>query len=98
VTPYNARVRARRGDRARIVLAVVLVLFTALVGILGWAPPAKAQAGPGTTSIPVNLAPPARGCVDARPNDRALDDEPGASTIGSRSLIRAASDRAAPLA
>jgi pilus assembly protein CpaC len=38
---YGAR--ARRGDRARLLLAIVLIVFTALVGILGWAPPAKAQ-------------------------------------------------------
>ncbi len=41
--PYGARSRARRGDRARILLAIVLIIFTALVGILGAAPAAKAQ-------------------------------------------------------
>ena len=42
-TRYVVRARPRRGDRARIVLAIVLILFTALVGVLGWAPAAKAQ-------------------------------------------------------
>jgi hypothetical protein len=37
-THYGAR--ARKGDRARIVLAIMLIVFTALVGILGFAPPA----------------------------------------------------------
>ena len=37
------RARARRGDRARVVLAIVLIVFTALVGVLGWAPAAGAQ-------------------------------------------------------
>jgi pilus assembly protein CpaC len=41
--PYGARSRARRGDRARVLLAIVLIVFTALVGILGAAPAAKAQ-------------------------------------------------------
>jgi hypothetical protein len=41
--PFGARARARRGDRARIFLAIVLIVFTALVGVLGWAPAAKAQ-------------------------------------------------------
>jgi pilus assembly protein CpaC len=41
--PYGARARTRRGDRARMLLAILLIVFTALVGILGWAPPAKAQ-------------------------------------------------------
>lgn len=41
--PYSIRSRARRGDRARILLAIVLIIFTALVGILGAAPVAKAQ-------------------------------------------------------
>jgi pilus assembly protein CpaC len=41
--PYAARARARRGDRARILLAIVLIVFTALVGMLGWAPPARGQ-------------------------------------------------------
>lgn len=40
---FGSRARARRGDRARILLAIVLIVFTALVGVLGWAPPAKAQ-------------------------------------------------------
>jgi hypothetical protein len=31
--------RARKGDRARIILAIVLIFFTALVGMLGAAPP-----------------------------------------------------------
>jgi hypothetical protein len=31
-------VRARRGDGARVVLAIILVLFTALVGVLGFSP------------------------------------------------------------
>jgi pilus assembly protein CpaC len=43
VSTRYVRARVRRGDRARVLLAIVLILFTALVGILGWAPPAKAQ-------------------------------------------------------
>jgi hypothetical protein len=31
-------VRARRGDRARVVLAIMLMVFTALVGVLGFSP------------------------------------------------------------
>jgi hypothetical protein len=30
--------RARRGDRARILLAITLIVFTALVGVLGFSP------------------------------------------------------------
>jgi pilus assembly protein CpaC len=41
--PYGARSRARRGDGVRILLAVILIVFTALVGMLGFAPAAKAQ-------------------------------------------------------
>ena len=41
-SPSGVRVRARRGDRARVLLAIVLILFTALVGMLGAAPPVKA--------------------------------------------------------
>jgi hypothetical protein len=48
--PYGARARARRGDRARILLAIVLIIFTALVGVLGAAPAAKAQEVPATSS------------------------------------------------
>jgi hypothetical protein len=31
-------VRTRKGDRARVVLAIILVMFTALVGVLGFSP------------------------------------------------------------
>lgn len=30
--------RARKGDRARVVLAIMLIVFTALVGVLGFSP------------------------------------------------------------
>jgi hypothetical protein len=40
-SPSGVRVRARRGDRARVFLAIVLILFTTLVGMLGAAPPVK---------------------------------------------------------
>lgn len=30
--------RARRGDRARLLLAITLIVFTALVGVLGFSP------------------------------------------------------------
>jgi hypothetical protein len=33
--------RARKGDRARIILAIVLIFLTALVGMLGAAEPAQ---------------------------------------------------------
>lgn len=41
--PTGVRPRARRGDRARVLLAIVLILFTALVGMLGAAPEPKAR-------------------------------------------------------
>jgi pilus assembly protein CpaC len=42
-TIYGIRVRARKGDRARILLGIMLIVFTALVGMLGFAPAAKGQ-------------------------------------------------------
>jgi pilus assembly protein CpaC len=41
--PYGARSRPRRGDGVRLLLAILLIVFTALVGMLGAAPAAKAQ-------------------------------------------------------